>query len=170
MALALAADRLAIAWRLTLGRAAKRELWRAHFEGTQLIRDQLYNPDDDHLPIDEAIRRIAPAFRQVRFDWVLGDAKVRENYHQMFARGTPEIILQSQRSLFGESVWVSIRDGAEEDWVEFLLFPYSDVWIEYRSATDREKQLVTVNAIAGLIGYRVATEDDEPQTPRTSMA
>ena len=147
-------------WRLTLGRVAKRDLWRAHFGGTQLIRDQLYDPNDEHLPIDEAIRRIAPAFRQVRFDWVRGDAIVRENYDQMFARGTPEIILQSQRSLFGASVWVSIRDGEGEDWVEFLLLSYTDVWIEYRSATDREKQLATVNAIAALLGYQVATEEE----------
>jgi hypothetical protein len=123
-----------------------------------LIHDQLYHPDDEHLAVDEAIRRIAPAFRQVRFDWVRGDAIVRENYDQMFARGTPEIILQSHRSLFGVSVWVSVRGGEGEDWVEFLLLPYTDVWIEYRSATDREKQLATVNAIAARLGYRVESE------------
>ncbi len=85
-----------------------------------MLRDQLYHPDERHLSLDESIRRIAPAFRRVNFDRERSDARLRENYDRMVARGTPEIILQSQRALFGHAVWVSVADDHEPGrWIEF---------------------------------------------------
>ena len=72
--------------------------------------DQLYDPSENHLPLDEALQRISPSFRRVCMDRALGDAKVLENYERMAARGTPELILQSQRGLLGAAAWISVND------------------------------------------------------------
>lgn len=125
-----------------------------------MLTDQLYRTDEQYLPVDEVIRRIAPAFRRVSFDWCRGDARIRENYERMVALQTPEIILQSQRALFGMSVWVSVADDDEPDaCVEFLLLPDGGVFIDYRSEADRERLRPTVHKIAGVLGYQVAERE-----------
>jgi hypothetical protein len=54
--------------------------------------------------LDEAIRRIAPAFRRVKFDCVRGDAWVRQKYAELIALEAPEVILQSHLSQLGVMV------------------------------------------------------------------
>ena len=123
-----------------------------------MLTDQLYDPSEQHLPLDEAIRRIAPAFHRINFDRERGDARIRENYERMVAGGTPELILQSQRALFGQAVWVSVSEENEPcEWIEFLVIDFVDVWIEYRSEADRARFRPTVLKLAGLLGYEVAS-------------
>ena len=123
-----------------------------------MLTDQLYDPSEQHLPLDEAIRRIAPAFHRINFDRERGDARIRENYERMVAGGTPELILQSQRALFGQAVWVSVSEENEPcEWIEFLVIDSVDVWIEYRSEADRTRFRPTVLKLAGLLGYEVAS-------------
>jgi hypothetical protein len=123
-----------------------------------LLRDQLYDPSERHLPLDEFIRRIAPEFRRIHFDRDRGDERIRENYERMVAGDTPELILQSQRALFGQAVWVSISaDSAPSEWLEFLIVDSTDVWIDYRSEANRARFRDTVFKLAGLLGYEIAS-------------
>lgn len=125
-----------------------------------MLQDQLYDPDEQHLPLDEAIRRIAPAFGRVQVDRARGDARIRENYDSMVARRTPELILQSQSALFGAAAWVSVADDdLPAEWLEFLLLDHVDVWVEYRSEADRERFRPVVLKIADLLGYQVAAKE-----------
>ena len=134
--------------------------------------DQLYDPSENHLPLDEALQRISPAFRRVCMDRTLGDAKVLENYERMAARGTPELILQSQRGLLGAAAWISVNDDDTPDGrVEFLLLDHVDVWIHFCSSADRYRLRPLVCKIAGLLGYQIysmESQDDAPDDPEGS--
>jgi len=136
-----------------------------------MLTDQLYDPDERHLPLDESIRRIAPAFRRVSFDRGRGGARLRENYERMVARGTPEIILQSQRALFGQAVWVSVSDDDDPGgWIEFLVIDSVDVWIDYRSDADRARFRPVVLKLAGLLGYEVAARESPHTEPGSAWS
>jgi hypothetical protein len=133
--------------------------------------DQLFDPSERHLPLDEAIRRIAPAFRRVSVDRERGDARVRERYERMVAGGTPELILQSQRGLFGHAAWVSVSDDNDpSEWIEFLVIDAGDVWIGYRSDADRSRFRPTVLRLASLLGYAVSTRDSQEAEPDGMMS
>jgi hypothetical protein len=131
-----------------------------------VFTDQLYDLSERHLPLDEALRRISPAFRRVCLDRALGDAKVLENYERMAARGTPELILQSQRALLGSAAWISVNDEDTPDGrVEFLLLDHVDVWINFCSSADRDRLRPLVCKIAGLLGYQIAPVESQDAEP-----
>ena len=136
-----------------------------------MLTDQLYDPDERHLPLDESIRRIAPAFRRVTFDRGRGGARLHQNYKRMVARGTPEIILQSQRALSGQAVWVSVSDDDHPGgWINFLLIDSVDVWIHYPSDAERARFRPVVLKLAGLLEYEVAARESPHAEPGSARA
>ena len=123
-----------------------------------MLKDQLYDPNEQHLPLEEAIRRITSAFHHVRFDRERGDAIIREHYECMVANDTPELILHSQRALFGHAVWVSVSDDHDPvETIEFLLLDFSDVWIDHRTEADRARFRPIVHKLAKSLGYDTAS-------------
>ena len=120
-----------------------------------MVTDQLYHPDDQYLPLDEVIRRIAPAFRRVHLDRARGDAGVREGYEQLLAVGAPNALREAQLAQLGTTVCASVADNDGPDgWIEFVLTG-EDLLIEYRLEADRERLRPTVSKLAGLLGYQI---------------
>jgi hypothetical protein len=128
-----------------------------------MVADQLYRADEQYLPLNEAIRRIAPAFRRVRFDRVRGDAGVREQYAKLVALKVPDVILASHLTQLGVTIHAAVSDGeGDEDWVEFVLGPHQDIFVESATAADRERLRPTVEKLAGVLGYEIADATYSP--------
>jgi hypothetical protein len=133
--------------------------------------DQLYRADEQYLPLDEAIRRIAPVFRRVRFDRVRGDAGIREQYAELVALQVPEVILASHLTQLGMTVHTAVSDGEDlDDWVEFVLGPHQDVFVGYATQSDRERLRSTVEKLANVLGYQIADTAESRSFPQSHSA
>ena len=118
--------------------------------------DYLYHPDGEgccHLP-DEVLHRIGPAFRYVVIDKASGDRLVQAGYERLLEIGTPEVILESHRWLFGRTVFVTLADDdASEHRIRFLLQPYGAINVEYEGDKDACRPML--EKLAGILGYEI---------------
>src|SRR6266545_3033661 len=89
-----------------------------------MLGDYLYHPDDEHMPLDEAIGRIARNFRRVIVDWLRGDAEVQRRIDHLIARKADAEIIGHVQSLMGATAWarkgVRNRSRSRKGWVRFL--------------------------------------------------
>ena len=71
---------------------------------------QLYRQDEEYLSSDEAIRRIAPAFRHVVLDRARGEAEYRKEWDKVKSLNAPEVILQTYSLANCRTVWVELSN------------------------------------------------------------
>jgi hypothetical protein len=122
---------------------------------------QLYRPDEEYLTSHEAVRRIAPAFRQVVLDRARGEKEYRKEWDKAKSLNAPEVILQTYSLANCRTVWVEVaEDDATDAWVRFALWSRRDIFIELESDAQYIQLRPTVEKLATLLGY-VAEDGDE---------
>jgi hypothetical protein len=123
--------------------------------------DLLYHPDADraHHEPDEVLRRIAPAFPYIIIDKASGDRLVQEEYERLVDLATPDVILQSHKSLFGRTVFVTLaEDETGECRMKFLLQPCCAIRIEYHPGPHRDQAPPMLVKLAKLLGYKIGID------------
>ena len=98
-------------------------------------------------------------FPSAIFDWKKGDLRVQAGLEDLIRQECPELILESQRSCFGHSVYVEI---AEPEWLGAKVFGYihsiesqqGDTITMETVDADPATQTFIVNALIGCLGMR----------------
>lgn len=82
---------------------------------------RLYAKADDEWFVDahEIARRVRQACPEAVIDWGRGDAWVEASLQKLIAHGTPEVILESHRHLFGRTVYIAV---CYSDWPDQPVF------------------------------------------------
>lgn len=68
----------------------------------------------EHTPelvVDELVKRLIRSFLTAVIDRERGDAHVQEGLDRLIAMGAPNVILESHRSYFGNTVFVSLSES-----------------------------------------------------------
>jgi hypothetical protein len=125
---------------------------------------QLFRPDEEYLSSQDAIRRIAPAFRHVVLDRARGEAEYKKAWDKARSLNAPEVILQPYSLANCRTVWVEVSDDDGTDgWVRFVLWPRQDINIDFANDAECARLRPTVEKLAKLLGY-IAEEDEETES------
>ena len=123
---------------------------------------QLYRPDEEYLSSNDAIRRIAPAYRHVVLDRARGEAEYLKEWDKVKSLNAPEVILQTYSLANCRTVWVEVTDDDGADgWVRFALWSRRDIFIDFSSEEGFARLRPTVEKLAMLLGYVVECEATE---------
>jgi hypothetical protein len=124
------------------------------------VTDHLYEVDGYHHGLDDALRRIAPAFRRVVIDRDRGDEWIRRGYEQLGELNAPDVIRESHLSMVGRTAHVSISDGS--GCAEFFITGGEDIGIEYDSIEHRAACREIASKLAEVLGYALADKLEPP--------
>jgi hypothetical protein len=121
-----------------------------------MVVTQLYREDEEYLSSEDAVLRIAHAFRRVVLDRIRGKAEYVKEWDKCIALKAPEPILQTYSLANCRTVWVEVADDDGPDgWVKFVLWSRRDIFIEFPSEFERDRLRSTVEKLAGLLGCEV---------------
>jgi hypothetical protein len=118
---------------------------------SELVRD-----DERYLTADDVLLRIVPAFRHLILDRARGEAEYRKRRDKYIHLNAPDYIVEEFALPKCRTVWVSLADGdAQDDWVDFVLWPGQPIEMDFLTEADRERLQPTVRKLAALLEYNV---------------
>jgi hypothetical protein len=77
------------------------------------MAQELVLPEGQHLEIPEVLRRIAPAFRYVCIDWLVGDQNIRGAVELLRQWNAPEEMIEAASREVRRRVEILVSDSGE---------------------------------------------------------
>lgn len=113
-----------------------------------------------HIDVDALVARLQRHFPTAKVDRERGDAHVQKRLEDLIAMGAPEVVLDSQRSLFGHVVFIEISarhwsSATATSYLQTLEPPLGDrTCFEIDGAADQ----AALDAIAAELGVGLGME------------